>query len=187
MATQTSPRPHPSLADRYAAVRALSLAIAAPLSDADATIQPMPDASPAKWHLAHTTWFFETFVLRDGASGYRPFDERFAYLFNSYYDGEGDRHARDRRGMLSRPSLGEVLAYRAHVDQALIDTLPGLDAESLQLIELGLNHEQQHQELMLMDLLATFYENPLRPAVWRDDEQGPLVALEPLGWTEGAG
>src|SRR5688572_26301116 len=120
MATQTSPRPEPSLADRYAAVRALSLAIAAPLSDADATIQPMPDASPAKWHLAHTTWFFETFLLRDHVSGYRAFDESWAYLFNSYYEGEGARHPRPRRGMLSRPSLDEVRAYRRHVDDALL-------------------------------------------------------------------
>src|SRR5687768_2633611 len=89
---------------RFQAVRTLSVAIAAPLSDADATIQPMPDASPAKWHLAHTTWFFETFVLRDHVENYRPFDDRWAFLFNSYYEAEGDRHARPRRGMLSRPS-----------------------------------------------------------------------------------
>ena len=111
MATQTSTRL--SLAGRYAAVRALSLDIAAPLSDADATIQPMPDASPAKWHLAHTTWFFETFLLRDHRPGYRAFDESWAYLFNSYYEGEGERHPRPRRGMLSRPSLDEIRAWRA--------------------------------------------------------------------------
>src|ERR1044072_6753234 len=150
-------------AARYRAVRRLSLDIAAPLSDGDATIQPMPDASPAKWHLAHTTWFFETFLLRDHIPGYRLHDERWAYLFNSYYEGEGERHARPRRGMLSRPSLDEVRAYRAAIDTALVAAIGDLPAD---LVELGLHHEQQHQELMLMDLLATFSENPLRPAVW---------------------
>lgn len=162
MATRTSLDPAPSLADRYAAVRRLSLDIAAPLSDADATLQPMPDASPAKWHLAHTTWFFETFLLRDHLPGYEP-DEGWAYLFNSYYEGEGERHARPKRGMLSRPSLDEVRAWRARVDEALLARLDALPAD---LVELGLNHEQQHQELMLMDLLAAFAENPLHPAVW---------------------
>ncbi|HET9814102.1 MAG TPA: DinB family protein, partial [Sphingomicrobium sp.] len=108
-----------ALAERLAATRRLTLDLAAPLSDADATIQPFADASPAKWHLAHTSWFFETFVLRDHVPGYRPFDERWAYLFNSYYQAEGPRHARARRGMLSRPSLDEVRAYRAQVDEAL--------------------------------------------------------------------
>ncbi|HEY6916850.1 MAG TPA: ergothioneine biosynthesis protein EgtB, partial [Allosphingosinicella sp.] len=154
------------LAVRYRSVRALSRAIAAPLSDADATIQPMPDASPAKWHLAHTTWFFETFVLRDHVPGYRLHDERWPYLFNSYYDGEGERHARPRRGMLSRPSLGEIIEYRAAVDDALLRALPNLPDSALVLAALGLNHEQQHQELMLMDMKAAFAENPLAPAVW---------------------
>src|SRR5260221_7601197 len=101
------------------APRRLALDLAAPLSDADATIQPFPDASPAKWHLAHTTWFFETFVLRDHVLGYTPFDERYAFLFNSYYEAEGARHPRPRRGMLSRPALHEVRAYRPHRDGAL--------------------------------------------------------------------
>ena len=177
MATQTSPRAEPSLAGRYAAVRALSLAIAAPLSDADATIQPMPDASPAKWHLAHTTWFFETFLLRDHAPGYRAHDESWAYLFNSYYDGEGDRHPRPQRGMLSRPSLDEIRAYRAAVDEALLARIADLPAG---LVELGLHHEQQHQELMLMDLLATFAENPLHPAAW-EAAPAPAPAALPGG------
>jgi ergothioneine biosynthesis protein EgtB len=171
--------------DRYRAVRALSLAIAAPLSDADATIQPMADASPAKWHLAHTTWFLETFVLRDHAAGHRPFDERWAFLFNSYYDGEGERHARDRRGMLSRPSLDEVRAWRAHVDEAVAAALPRLPAEALALVELGLNHEQQHQELMLMDMLATFAANPLLPAMLGDEPPGASGAAREMGWIEG--
>ena len=155
-----------ALGPRFAAVRALSLAIAAPLSDADATIQPMDDASPAKWHLAHTTWFFETFVLRDHAPGYRAHDPRWAFLFNSYYAAEGPRHARPRRGMLSRPSLDEVRAYREHVDEALLDALPRLGEGARALVELGLQHEQQHQELMLMDLQAAFFANPLLPAMW---------------------
>lgn len=153
-----------TLAERLAATRALTLDLAATLSDADATIQPHPDASPSKWHLAHTTWFFETFVLRDHVPGYRPFDARWAFLFNSYYNGEGARHERPKRGMISRPSLDEVRAYRVAVDEALADALPGLDDAALALVETGINHEQQHQELFLTDLLATFAENPLEPA-----------------------
>ena len=174
-----------ALAARFAAVRGLSLEIAAPLSDADATIQPMPDASPAKWHLAHTTWFFETFVLRDHFAGYRPYDERWAYLFNSYYEGEGDRHARPRRGMLSRPSLDEIRAYRAAVDAAVAGALSDLPEAPLALIALGLHHEQQHQELMLMDLTATFAENPLHPAVWPAEPSPPAAMPAALSWVAG--
>jgi ergothioneine biosynthesis protein EgtB len=185
MATQAETGPATALLARFRRVRALSEAIAAPLSDADATIQPMPDASPAKWHLAHPAWFFETFVLRDYLPGYRFFDERWPYLFNSYYEGEGDRHPRARRGMLSRPSLEEVLAYRGHVDRALAAALPGLCAEAQALIELGLNHEEQHQELMLMDLTATFSRNPLKPAVWSPEATAPAALPAPLRWIEG--
>ena len=152
------------LSQRLLATRRLTLELAAPLSDADAAIQPFPDASPAKWHLAHTSWFFETFVLRDHVAEYRPFDERFAFLFNSYYEGEGERHARPKRGMISRPSLDEVRAYRAHVDMALEAALPTLPEPALALVEIGINHEQQHQELFLTDILATFAENPIEPA-----------------------
>ncbi|HXG80638.1 MAG TPA: ergothioneine biosynthesis protein EgtB [Sphingomicrobium sp.] len=153
-----------TLGDRLAATRELTLELAAPLSDADATIQPFPDASPAKWHLAHTTWFFETFVLRDHVPAYRLHDERWPYLFNSYYNGEGERHARPRRGMISRPSLDEVRDWRMAVDEALQAALPDLPPDTLKLIELGIHHEQQHQELLLTDILATFAENPLEPA-----------------------
>jgi ergothioneine biosynthesis protein EgtB len=162
----------------------LTLNLAAPLSDADATIQPHPDASPAKWHLAHTTWFFETFVLRDHVPGYSLHDERWPYLFNSYYEGEGERHARPRRGMLSRPSLDEVREWRRAVDSALQEALPKLPAEALKLVELGIQHEQQHQELFLTDILATFAENPLEPA-YGALESSPCYSTEPLGWIEG--
>ena len=174
-----------SLGDRLFATRKLTLDLAQPLSDADATIHPFPDASPAKWHLAHTTWFFETFVLRDSVSGYRPFDERWAYLFNSYYEAEGPRHARPRRGMLSRPSLDEVRAYRAHVDEALSRALPSLPATALELVELGINNEQQHQELFLTDILAAFAENPLAPA-YGELPPPACFAVEPLSWHPGS-
>src|SRR5438874_4505555 len=163
MAREDSDRGPKALRERLAATRKLTLDLAAPLSDADATIQPFPDASPAKWHLAHTSWFFETFVLRDHVLGYTPFYERYAFLFNSYYEAEGPRHARPRRGMVSRPSLDEVRAYRAFVDEALERALPALSPAALDLIELGINHEQQHQELFLTDILATLAENPLEP------------------------
>ncbi|HEX9954641.1 MAG TPA: ergothioneine biosynthesis protein EgtB [Allosphingosinicella sp.] len=180
MATQAQPRTGGTIGERFQSVRTLSVAIAAPLSDADATLQPCPDASPAKWHLAHPSWFFETFVLRDHVASYRAFDERWAFLFNSYYEGEGERIARERRGMLSRPTLDEVLAYRAHVDAALLQALPRLPAEALALVELGLNHEQQHQELMLTDILAAFAENPLLPAVW-DETPEPAPPAGEIG------
>lgn len=152
------------LADRLWATRRLTLELAAPLSDADAALQPFADASPAKWHLAHTSWFFETFVLRDHDPAYRPYDERFAFLFNSYYEGEGERHERARRGMISRPSLDEVRAYRAYVDEALEAAFDRLPQAALELVELGINHEQQHQELLLTDILAAFALNPLEPS-----------------------
>jgi ergothioneine biosynthesis protein EgtB len=173
-----------ALQQRLAATRALTLQLAEPLSDADAAIQPFPDASPAKWHLAHSSWFFETFVLRDHVPGYKPFDERFHFLFNSYYDGEGERHPRPKRGMISRPSLDEIRAYRAHVDEALERAFPSLSPQALELIELGINHEQQHQELFLTDILATFAENPLEPA-YGELPAPACFAAEPLSWQRG--
>lgn len=166
-----------ALAERLFATRKLTVDLSAPLSDADSTIQPFPDASPAKWHLAHTTWFFETFVLRDHVPSYRLFDERWTYLFNSYYEAEGPRHARSRRGMLSRPSLDQVRDYRAHVDEALERALPSLPPPAVELVELGINHEQQHQELFLTDILATFAENPLEP-VYGFSGASPHLPLE---------
>jgi ergothioneine biosynthesis protein EgtB len=186
MRTETGPAPVSCpLETRVQRVRALSAALVAPLSDADATIQSMDDASPAKWHLAHTTWFFETFVLRDHVPGYRLYDERWPFLFNSYYEAEGARHARPRRGMLSRPSLAEILAWRAEVDAALVDALPDLPAEARALVELGCNHEEQHQELLLTDILHHFSVNPLQPAVWPGARKVPVEMPGPIGWIEG--
>ena len=160
MATLT--RTADDLRARFGATRALSVALVAPLSDADASGQSMPDASPAKWHLAHTTWFLETFILQ-ALPGYRVFDDRFNFLFNSYYEAVGARHARDKRGLLTRPSLDDVLAFRAHVDAALDRCWDRLSAAQRGLIELGINHEQQHQELLLTDILDLFAANPLEP------------------------
>jgi ergothioneine biosynthesis protein EgtB len=184
MATHARPTPTGDLDPRLFATRKLTLDLARPLSDADATIQPFPDASPAKWHLAHTTWFFETFVLRDHVAGYESFDERYAFLFNSYYEAEGERHARPKRGMLSRPSLDQVRAYRAHVDRALERALPDLPPSVLDFVELGIHHEQQHQELLLTDILAALAENPLEPAY---GELPPVarIAVQPLTFHPG--
>ena len=172
------------LAVRYNRVRALSEALVAPLSDADATVQSMEDASPAKWHLAHTTWFFETFVLRDHAPGYRLHDARFPFLFNSYYEAEGRRHARTRRGMITRPTLAEVLDYRAAVDRALTVAFPTLSPEVRALVELGCHHEQQHQELLVTDILHLFSENPLEPGTWLPERKLPVAMPGPIGWIE---
>ena len=173
-----------TLSGRLAATRKLTLDLAAPLSDADATIQPHPDASPAKWHLAHTTWFFETFILRDHVPGYSLHDERWPFLFNSYYEGEGERHARPRRGMLSRPTLDEVRKWRRSVDESLQAALPKLPPDALKLVELGIQHEQQHQELFLTDILATFAENPLEPAYGKLDA-APCHSTEQRSWIDG--
>ncbi|KQX39729.1 ergothioneine biosynthesis protein EgtB [Variovorax sp. Root434] len=156
-----------ALRDRFREVRAASLALAAPLSAEDQCIQSMPDASPTKWHLAHTTWFFETVLLQPHAAGYQPFDVRFHYLFNSYYEALGPRHPRPQRGLLTRPSVEEVHAYRRHVDEAVVALLEedGLDWATVEpIVTLGLNHEQQHQELLLTDILHALSCNPLLPA-----------------------
>jgi ergothioneine biosynthesis protein EgtB len=154
--------------DAYIAVRAETERRAAPLSAEDQVVQSMPDASPTKWHRAHTTWFFEEFLLKAHASGYRPFDPRFAYLFNSYYVAAGPRHARPKRGLLTRPDMGEVAAYRAHVDAAVDELIaqanPSALARIAPIVEIGLNHEQQHQELILTDVLHAFDQNPTLPA-----------------------
>ncbi|HVZ46265.1 MAG TPA: ergothioneine biosynthesis protein EgtB [Ramlibacter sp.] len=165
---------------RYAQVRAESLALAAPLSAEDQCVQSMPDASPTKWHLAHTSWFFEAVVLGAHDEGYRSFDARFFHLFNSYYEQLGPRHPRPQRGLLTRPSLAEVHAYRAHVDEAMQRFIESADGDAWRaaegLIELGLNHEQQHQELMLTDILHAFSCSPLLPAYRSDDATPPRLA-----------
>jgi ergothioneine biosynthesis protein EgtB len=156
------------LAHRFEQVRAHTRALAAPLSAEDQCVQSMPDASPAKWHLAHTSWFFEAVVLVPHAQGYQPFDARFFHLFNSYYEALGPRHPRPHRGLLTRPSLQEVLAYREHVEDAMRSFFRGADADAWRaaapLVELGLHHEQQHQELLLTDALHLLSCNPLLPA-----------------------
>ncbi|HEX7741530.1 MAG TPA: ergothioneine biosynthesis protein EgtB, partial [Sphingobium sp.] len=173
------------LISRYREVRGLSDALAVLLSDADATAQSMPDASPAKWHLAHVSWFFEAFVLRDHVARYQPFDPRYAFLFNSYYDGEGPRHPRSMRGMLTRPSLDEIRAYRAHVDDVLIAELPAWDESAQALVTLGLHHEQQHQELLLTDLQHLLSLNPLEPALFDAPVGMASSAPGSLHWIEG--
>lgn len=158
----------PELQHAYDEVRQHSLALAEPLSAEDQNVQSMPDASPTKWHLAHTTWFFETVVLRPHLPGYRPFDERYAYLFNSYYEALGPRHARPQRGLLTRPSLQEVHAYRRHVDESMSTLIRSLGENDLAalapVITLGLHHEQQHQELIVTDIVHALSCNPLKPA-----------------------
>ncbi len=154
-----------ALSRRLFETRNLSLKLAAPLSDEDQVVQAMDDASPTKWHLAHTTWFFEAFLLKPFLPGYRIFDERFEYCFNSYYESVGPRQPRGSRGLLTRPSAEEVRDYRAHVDAALSRLCGGeLSQAAAELIELGINHEQQHQELLLTDVLSLFATEPLKPA-----------------------
>ena len=156
-----------SLLFRYSNIRQYSLSLAAPLSDEDQCVQSMPDTSPTKWHLAHTSWFFENLVLLPFLPSYQVFDGSFAYLFNSYYEALGPRHPRPQRGLLTRPSLSKILAFRQYVDDAMQKLLSNFDALNLQaftLIELGLNHEQQHQELLLTDALHLLSCNPLLPA-----------------------
>jgi len=163
-----APSRRSDLALRYAQVRGHTLALAEPLSAEDQCIQSMPDASPTKWHLAHTSWFFEAVVLAPHSAGYRPFDRRFSHLFNSYYESLGPRHPRPQRGLLTRPGLPEVLAYRAHVDAAMQRLICDAGEEEWEaaapLVELGLNHEEQHQELILADMLHALSCNPLLPA-----------------------
>ena len=167
-----APERNPDLSSLYQSVREASARLGAPLSDADATVQSMPDASPAKWHLAHTTWFFERMILEPNLSGYRAFDPQFNFLFNSYYVSIGARQPRPRRGMITRPALETIIAYRDHVDRAMASLMQdNLGAAVAELIELGCNHEQQHQELLLTDILHLFAQNPLRPA-YKDPEIG---------------
>jgi ergothioneine biosynthesis protein EgtB len=149
----------------YLAVRETTERLAAPLHPEDQVVQSMPDVSPTKWHRAHVTWFFETFLLKEHLPGYIDHHPQYGFLFNSYYEQVGERHPRPHRGLLSRPTVDEIAAYRAHVDAAMVDLLDGCDDPALlELVELGLHHEQQHQELLLMDIKHVLSLNPLRPA-----------------------
>ena len=182
---QLSPTARDALAQRYARVRRQSLQLCAELTVEDMMVQSMPDASPAKWHLAHTTWFFERFVLGQDPH-YRPHEPAWHYLFNSYYQSVGPMHARPQRGLLSRPSLDQVQAYRRHVDDALGEILlrepgPALTA----VIELGLQHEQQHQELLLTDIQHAFWSNPLRPAYLAQPPRAAASEAMPMQFLPG--
>jgi ergothioneine biosynthesis protein EgtB len=166
-----------SLLRRYRETRAHTERLCEPLATEDYVIQSMPDASPAKWHLAHTTWFFETFVLAPHEHGYRPYDDSYGYLHNSYYEAVGARHPRARRGMLTRPTVEQVYTYRSSVDERIGEllTTPAVENGNLcDLLELGVNHEEQHQELLLTDLQHALYQNPLRPPL-----TGPAPAPAP--------
>lgn len=168
-------------ARRFARVRAASLALTEGLSAEDLGAQAFAEASPGKWHLAHTTWFFETFLLAPREPGFRPFEPAFRTLFNSYYDAVGARPPQGARGLLTRPGLDVVLAWRRAVDQRVAAMLPGLDADGLAVLETGLAHEEQHQELMVTDQLAAFARHPLAPG-WRPFPPAPRRAPQPLTW-----
>lgn len=167
--------------ERYRAVRAASEVLTAPLSPEDCQVQSMPDVSPAKWHLAHTSWFFETFLLTPLLPAYQTFDPAFTILFNSYYVGVGERHPRGERGLITRPTLEQVYQYRAHVDASMADLMVQRpSAEWSDLVELGCHHEQQHQELILMDIQHVLSCNPLSPAYHVAERHAP--AVPPAQW-----
>ena len=171
------------LAERYATVRSLTEELAAPLSPEDQTVQSMPDVSPTKWHRAHVTWFFETFLLKPFLPGYAEFHRDFGYLFNSYYEAAGERYPRPARGLVSRPGVGAVTAYREHVDEHMARLFDdGLDGRASFLAELALHHEQQHQELLLMDIKHVLSMSPLDPA-YRDGATDPTPLRDGgVGW-----
>jgi ergothioneine biosynthesis protein EgtB len=176
-----------ALASRYARLRARSIALASPLSAEDCGAQSMPDASPVKWHLAHTTWFFETFILEHFEPDFQAFDVAFRVLFNSYYNGVGDKHPRAQRSLLTRPDLAAVHAYRHNVDTRLLALLAAQPGEALNdLVELGINHEQQHQELLLTDVKHLLSLNPLQPSYDASLPQ-PRSVANPFEWIAFAG
>ncbi|WP_109510076.1 ergothioneine biosynthesis protein EgtB [Nocardioides speluncae] len=175
-----------TLIQRYDEVRAHTETLAAPLSPEDQTVQSMPDVSPTKWHRAHVTWFFETFVLADHEPGHKPFDEHYPFLFNSYYETVGPRYSRPDRGLVSRPGVAEVGSYRANVDERFRDLVAALDGGTLDkllpTIELGFHHEQQHQELLLMDIKHVLSLNPMRPVY--AGRPGEPAESDQLGWVD---
>jgi ergothioneine biosynthesis protein EgtB len=178
--------PQLTTAASYEQVRQQTEALYAGLSAEDCMVQSMPEASPVKWHLAHSTWFFETFVLAPHAIGYKPYHPDFQSLFNSYYNAIGDRPQRAHRGLFSRPSLEEVLGYRAHVDEAMLRLLDQPAENFSRIAELGLNHEQQHQELIVTDIKHALWSNPLRPA-YRPARQMPMPGAPEPEWLQFAG
>ncbi len=182
-----SPQSDESLFARYLTVRQMTERLAQPLSPEDCQAQSMPDASPVKWHLAHTTWFFETFVLLPRFAGYEAFHQSYVYLFNSYYNAVGDRLPRPARGLMTRPSLDEVYSYRAAVDRAMgayLDLFGDeLPRDVADVVVLGLNHEQQHQELILTDVKHALAQNPLRPAYQAGVATVRSVEARPMGWS----
>lgn len=179
--TLTPERAERGTTDRFTEVRDRTEVLAAPLSAEDQTVQSMPDASPTKWHRAHTTWFFEAFVLGPHRPGHEPYDPDFHYLFNSYYEALGERHARAERGLITRPGIDQIARYRAHVDDGVRALLAdGVPSAVQDIVELGLHHEEQHQELLLMDIKHVLGTNPLRPIY---DERPPAPsAARPAGW-----
>lgn len=182
----TQPQIVPVSREHYQAVRRFTEELIANLSPEDCIVQSMPDASPAKWHLAHTTWFFETFLLKDHLPSYRPVHPRYSFLFNSYYNAVGDRHPRPQRGLLTRPSLSEVLEYRRVVDEAMTALWESPAWDQLRpVMEIGLHHEQQHQELLLTDIKHLFAQNPLKPAFHTRHEAVFSADAKPLEWVEG--
>ncbi|MGN6162379.1 MAG: DinB family protein [Marmoricola sp.] len=175
-----------ALLQRYSEVRAYTESLAAPLSPEDQTVQSMPDVSPTKWHRAHVTWFFETFLLAENESNFAPYADKYWFLFNSYYEAIGPRYARPMRGVITRPGIHEVGNYRSNVDDRMRDLIAGVDEGTLEklsgLIELGFHHEQQHQELLLMDIQHVLSLNPLRPVY----AGRPAASSNPgeLGWCD---
>jgi ergothioneine biosynthesis protein EgtB len=187
MMTATGTTTAIDLLRRYREVRRTTEQLAAPLHPEDQVVQSMPDTSPTKWHRAHVTWFFERFVLAEHVPDYEDFHPQFRVLFNSYYEQVGDKHPRPQRGLLSRPTVDEITAYRAHVDKEMTNFLGTCDDPSvLSLVELGLHHEQQHQELLLMDIKHVLSVNPLQPA-YRVGMGESGVVPPPLQWIEFAG
>jgi ergothioneine biosynthesis protein EgtB len=176
------------LLERFLATRAATEALACPLEVEDCVVSSMPDVSPTKWHLAHTSWFFETFVLPDHVAGYAPFDSRYGYLFNSYYVQVGVHHARPLRGLATRPTLAEVYEYRTHVTEAVAELLRAIAGDSehpaASLVELGIHHEQQHQELILTDIQHVLWCNPLRPAYRKDWAPAVAGGTAAGGWVD---
>jgi ergothioneine biosynthesis protein EgtB len=175
-----------ALIHRYLNVRRFTESLCIGLETEDFVVQSMEDVSPTKWHLAHTSWFFETFILREHHQGYRPIDEAYAYLFNSYYVQAGERHCRAQRGYISRPTVSQVFEYRRHVDENVTDLLERAGDDLIptieSLLEIGINHEQQHQELMVTDLKHVFSVNPLRPSFQDRRPDGHGVPAAGLGW-----